>query len=253
MEMISAFVDQYSKHLVKNLQSYVQDSPHFLRILEEENLSGPRSMNTFLVTIDVTALYTSIPASGESGGIKSFENALNHCPPSEQIKMPTNFLIECLDAVLSGNMFFFNDDLFIQKIGTAMGTRVAPTYACLFMGEFETVFLQAKWNGVQPNLWKRYIDNIWFLWNDTIENLELFMKEINSHHDYIKFTANYDTASKLVPFLVMQVSIDKNCYSKTDLYEKETAKVTYLLPSSCHPSHVTCNILLNFFDSFNKF
>ena len=208
-EMISAFVDHYSKHLVKDLKSYVQDSPHFLRILEEENQKGPQSMNTFPVTIDVTALYTSIPAKGESGGMKSFEKALNGRPSQEKINMPTDFLLECLDTVLSGNIFTFNEDLFIQRIGTAMGTRVAPTYACLFMGDFEKVFLEEKWSGTQPKLWKRFIDDVFFLWSDSVENLELFMEEINSHHEYIKFTANYDTDSKSVPFLDMQVSICK--------------------------------------------
>ena len=29
---------------------------------------------------------------------------------------------------------------------------------------------------------------------------------------------------------------------KTDLYKKDTAKVTYLLPSSSHPNHISRNI-----------
>ena len=40
----------------------------------------------------------------------------------------------------------------------------------------------------------------------------------------------------------MQVSIDSEGYIKTDLFTKETAKCTYLLPSSCHPAHITKNI-----------
>ena len=53
-EMISAFVDHYSKHLVKDLKSYVQDSPDFLRIIEKENDKGPQLKNAFPVTVDVT-------------------------------------------------------------------------------------------------------------------------------------------------------------------------------------------------------
>jgi hypothetical protein len=37
-------------------------------------------------------------------------------------------------------------------------------------------------------------------------------------------------------FLDMTVSIENNKI-KTDLYSKETDKVRYLLPSSCHPAH----------------
>jgi hypothetical protein len=58
-EMISALVDHYSKHLVKDLPSYVQDTPDFLRIIENENEKGPQHDNAFPVTIDVTSLYMS--------------------------------------------------------------------------------------------------------------------------------------------------------------------------------------------------
>ena len=175
-------------------------------------------------------------------GMQAFEKALNRRPPEKKISMPTDYLMECLDLVLNGNIFTFNDELFIQKIGTAMGTRVAPTYACLFMGDFEEEFLAKKWSGAKPKLWKRYIDDIIFMWNSSVEDLEAFMKEINCHNDHIKFTANYDTKTKSVPFLDMQVTIDENGYIQTDLFKKETAKCQYLLPTSCHPGHITKNI-----------
>ena len=110
-----------------------------------------------------------------------------------------------------------------------MGTKVAPTYACLFMGYLEQEFLQNKWHGTQPKFWRRYIDDIWFIWEDTEENLEVFI-------------ANYDSKKKSVPFLDIQVSINNEGYIKTDLFTKETAICTYLLPSSSHPSHISRNI-----------
>ena len=56
--------------------------------------------------------------------------------------MPTDFLLECLETVLSGNIFTFNEEYYLQKIGTAMGTRLAPTYAQIFMGWLEEDFLE---------------------------------------------------------------------------------------------------------------
>ena len=41
--------------------------------------------------------------------------------------VPTKFRIQLLDTVLSQNIFEFNNDLFIQQIGTAIGTKCAPT------------------------------------------------------------------------------------------------------------------------------
>ena len=146
-EMISAFVDHYSKHLVKDLKSYVQDSPDFLRIIEKENDRGPQLKNAFPFTVDVTSLYTSIPARGENGGIQAFKSFLNSRSSEEQITMPTDFFVECLELVLDGNIFTFNEELHVQKIGTAMGTKLALTYACIFMAWLEEDFLHKKMEG----------------------------------------------------------------------------------------------------------
>ena len=241
-ENISAFVDHHSNHLVKQLESYVEDSPDFLRLIEKENQSGPQTPNTFPVTIDVTSLYTNIPINGECGGIQAFKEALNSRCFEEQKLAPTNYLLELLDLVLNGNIFDFNGKLYKQKIGTSMGTKVAPTYACIFMGWLEKKFLKEKWSGTMPHMWKRYIDDIFFLWHGSVEELESFINDLNQYHDHIKFTAEYDSKTKTIPFLDMQVTIDENGYIQTDLFKKETARCQYLLPSSCHPGHITNNI-----------
>ena len=44
-ENISALVDYYSKHLVKHLDSYVEDSPDLLRQFDGENKKGPQSQS----------------------------------------------------------------------------------------------------------------------------------------------------------------------------------------------------------------
>ena len=240
-EYISALVDHYSKSQVRKLPSYVEDSPDILRICEAENEKGPQPLHSFPVTVDVTSLYTNIPANGESGGIQAFEKALNGRTKKEKSTMPTNFLITLLEMVLDGNIFQFGEQLWQQKIGTAMGTKVAPTYACLFMGWLEGELLKT-WSGEKPYLWRRYIDDIFFLWHGTVDELELFINHLNSQHSHIKFTATYDENLKSIPFLDMQVTINREGFIQTDLFKKDTAKCQYLLPSSCHPAHITRNI-----------
>ena len=75
-----------------------------------------------------------------------------------------------------------------------------------------------------------------------MQELEDFITHLNSQHKYIKFEANYNTQTKSVPFLDMQVKINGAGFIETDLYTKPTAVIQYLLPSSNHPSHVTTNI-----------
>ena len=75
----------------------------------------------------MTGIYTNIP---QDEGIEAVREALlerNH--PD----IPTDFLIRLLEIILKYNIFEFNDELFLQIIGTAMGTRPAVSYANIFM------------------------------------------------------------------------------------------------------------------------
>ena len=58
------------------------------------------------------------------------------------------------------NNFVFNDEHFLQQHGMAMGTRMAPTFANLFMGEFEKNAISGYAD--KPYLWYRYM--LIYLW-----------------------------------------------------------------------------------------
>ena len=44
------------------------------------------------------------------------------------------FVLEIAPIVLSNNNFEFDSYIFLQLVGTAMGTKFAPPYACLSVG-----------------------------------------------------------------------------------------------------------------------
>ena len=44
------------------------------------------------------------------------------------------------DFVLKKHFFEFNDEVNREKSGTAIGTKYAPLYACIFMDEIEACF-----------------------------------------------------------------------------------------------------------------
>ena len=88
---------------------------------------------------------------------------------------------------------------------------------------------------------KRFIDDYLIFWTGTVEDFEKFMIKINSMHPTIKFTSSYNAVERSTQFLDLKITITDEGIT-TDLYRKETDKVQYLLPSSCHPSHVFKNI-----------
>ncbi len=54
-----------------------------------------------------------------------------------------DILAELTTKVLESNIFRFNDEYYIQRHGTAMGSRMAPNFAAIFMHMFETVHLKS--------------------------------------------------------------------------------------------------------------
>ena len=50
-----------------------------------------------------------------------------------------------------------------QISGTAIGTKFAPVYACIFMDDIEHEILETQ--PVQPLIWFRHIDDVLFIWN----------------------------------------------------------------------------------------
>ena len=72
-----------------------------------------------------------------------------------------------------------------------MGTKMAPAYANLFMGELEPKLI--KLNSKAILIWKRFIDDIFIVWTDTESALKTFIENINKVHHTIKFTHEQST------------------------------------------------------------
>ena len=70
-----------------------------------------------------------------------------------------------------------------------MGTRMAPSYANLFMEKFEREFLRTQTE--LPLVWWRFIDDVFAIWTHDEQQLQTFLWELNYHHTSINFTANW--------------------------------------------------------------
>ena len=52
-------------------------------------------------------------------------------------KIPTEDLIELGDMVLRSNEFIFEGERYLQKEGTAIGSKMGKNYACTYMGKWQ--------------------------------------------------------------------------------------------------------------------
>lgn len=102
------------------------------------DLSGQKfSPHCFLVTLDVSSLYTNIShtdAIDTIHAIFSQPSDIPHCPP-------LSILISLLSFVLNNNIFTFNQEIFLQTYGVAMGMKLAPALATLFLHLLEDSYI----------------------------------------------------------------------------------------------------------------
>ena len=141
----------------KNLPSYLKDSTEFLKLIETTKIPS----NCMLASIDVSSLYANIPHKDSQQNVLHYlQNNPNNYTRPEQ---PTpDVLVELIDIVLKNNVFEFDNKYYLQIQGTAMGTKIAPVYANLFMGRLEETLKELG----KPHivLWKRFIDDIFIIW-----------------------------------------------------------------------------------------
>ena len=190
--------------------------------------------NTILVTADVVGLYPNIP---HDVGLAALREALDS---RESKKIPTEDLVRMAEFVLKNNYFEFNGSIKQQLSGTAIGTKFAPPYACLFMDKLETNFLKTQ--KLQPLVWLRYIDDVFFLWTHGEEKLTQFLEDLNAFDSNIKFTHEYNR--KEIPFLDLKVGI-KDGKITTNLYVKDTDRHQYLQYTSAHPHHTKRSVVFS--------
>ena len=132
---------------MRSAKSYIRDKGDFLNTLKE---LGSVPQNTPVVTVDVVVLYPSI--SHQDGSIKLEQR--------EHKMIPTEDLLKMAQFVLKNNYFEFNSKIKQQVLGTTIGTKLVPLYACIFVDWMETEFLEKK--RLKPLVWLRNIDYIFF-------------------------------------------------------------------------------------------
>ena len=120
---------------------------------------------------------------------------------------------------------------FQQILYTTNGTIFEPTYACIFMDYIETEFLKTQ--AIKSQIWKRFIDDIFFIWTDSETNLNKFLEDLNELHPNLKFT--YEKSRK---------KLTDNKIA-TDLYCKLKESHQFLNFDLCPAKHIKISIVFS--------
>ena len=132
----------------------------------------------FLVTADVSSLYTNIP-------VKDCIVAIDLFCRSKGCEI-TALITELSRFVLSNNYFEAEGILYHQLWGLAMGTPMAVFVAIIYMASLEEPLLTST----HLEFYRRFIDDIFFVWSGNLSELNFFLDKLNNLAPTIKLTWN---------------------------------------------------------------
>ncbi|EYC06584.1 hypothetical protein Y032_0075g972 [Ancylostoma ceylanicum] len=150
-----------------------------------------------------------------------------------------------IEAVLSCNVFRFENKLFEQIRGLSMGNRIAPLLAIIFLDQIEKMSLTS---GIL--LYKRYIDDV-FVVGTTGMEVEATLDRLNAFDQHVSYTIERPDDEGYLPFLNTKVRIVRG--QKEHVWYKKAASANILVHArSAHPHFIKANVVRNLIRTKDK-
>lgn len=237
----SQYVDVFLQPLAQSFQSYIWDSTHLLKLL------APYSWeDSYLwLSLDVNSLYTSKP---HDIGLLATQYFLLQDPMLNPHQ--ATFILDATHFCLTHNYFLFEDDFYLETHGTAMGANLAPSYANLTLGYWETPFIWEN-NSFAKHIifFGRYIDDIIVIWDGPSTLIELFVAHCNNNHLGLSFKSVWN--KDMLSFLDFEHGHEQGTIFARN-YTKPTVNNSHLHYDSCHHPQWVKNIPKHQFCLFRK-
>ena len=234
---VAEYIDHYINPLSVNCFSYIKNSYDFVEQIRHTKVEG----DFLLVTADIKSLYTNMNIDRM---VETVEEVLRNNPDPQR---PDNELVELLDYTLRNNDFSFGEKQYLQTCGTAMGKRYAPGLARIYLNGWDIKATNDF--KYKPEFWRRFLDDIFFIWKHGTEKLREFEIYLNTLIPGIEIS--FEVSRTEIPFLdVMLYVQDGTIQTKT--YFKPTDTHQLLHTQSYHPTHTCMGILKSQFIRFKK-
>ena len=222
-EYLSIFVEKHLYKEVSKTDSRIKDTPDMSSIIDMINDSNVLTEDSVLVSFDIVNMFPSIDyVSGLEAVSEILDNREADFPPAECILEALKLRLECNNSA-------FNEKFYLKEDGIAMGPHLACFYSDIAMNRFDLKTLSYI-----PNVfcWKRFRDDIFALWNHSLQELHKFFEFMNSIGRFgkIKFTMSIANNNSVLEFLDLSLHINEHNKIYVDVYAKPTNSFTYVLP-----------------------
>ena len=205
----------------------VKDSFEFIDRLKETQICKTGHMCSF----DVVSLFTNVPLE-ETINICADAIYRNEDVDPILMTLDENSFRKMLRLVTLGVEFSFDNVMYRQVDGVAMGSPLGPVLANIFVGYCEARVPVAAW----PALYCRFVDDS-FAYFDEKEESDRLLHILNGLHPALKFTCEHEEDSRL-PYMDVQVEKVDDGGAVTSVYRKPTFTGLYITwDSFCATKH----------------
>lgn len=148
--------------------------------------------------------------------------------------------IEGLELCINNGYFLYNDVVYRQVFGVAMGGSLSVAISGLLLDHVLDKVI--KNTGIKPLMLIKYVDDILAIMNR--DDIETFLLELNSIHQRLKFTCEWEINGKINYLDITLLRRSGRIYTKW--FRKPLAKNLVLNFYSKHPYRYKKNLTHNF-------
>ena len=205
--LLQPVLDRYTAHCISDSFTFAD----YVRKLDGQ-------IDSFMCSFDVSSLFTNIPLDET---ITICADTLYNIPDSQPC-IPKEVFVELLHSATSTVEFSFDNTIYRQIDGVAMGSPLGPALANIFVGYYEEkLFSEIS----KPAVYFRYVDDTFVIFQNEKESEE-FLIRLNGLHSSLQFTFEKEKNNS-IPFLDVHVEHTKGSY-ETKVYRKPTFTGQYL-------------------------
>ena len=229
---VSQYIDAVIAPLSVGHATYIKDTYDFINKIRHKIIPS----DAFIVTGDVTALYTNMHHDRCIDSVR----AMFAAHPDE--RRGDKYILELLNLTLRKNDFMFDGKCYLQCCGCPMGRAYSPNLANLYMLSFDDRAMNDF--RIKPMFFFRFLDDIFFIWVGSEQELIEFDTFINSLIPGIKVTLQYSrTSANFLDTTIYKKSDDDVTTLLTRVYFKPTDTHQLLHRDSHHPKHTAKGVL----------
>ena len=217
----------YNTHTIK-------DSFAFIDQLTDTKICSDGHMCSF----DVVSLFTNVPLE------KTIDVCADALYRNDDVEPMITTLSEdsfrkLLRMVTSGVEFSFNNVMYRQVDGVAMGSPLGPVLADIFVGYCESLVPDHTW----PPVYCRFVDDSFAYFNARRDSI-CFLQTLNDLHPALRFTCEHEVDGQL-PFMDVFVEKSSDDNVVTSVYRKPTFTGLYITWDSYCATKYKLNLVRN--------